>query len=392
MGNVGPNPSGLQIEALLSVSPSKFTEPRMVRRVSSSSSATELDPLRGCLNLLLYYNQACEDDSGWLHAGWIKESLGRALLDQPLFCGRLRLLQSTTTPTDHHDYEKRLEIVSNDGGIRLIEARMPLTLSQFLDSKTKEEAETELVFWKDIDREYANFCPLFYLQVTNFECGGYSFGISCSLLLADLLFKENFLKRWAEIHNNMICSSNDVASDKSPIFYLPAFKRDGSGSSSVPNVFSTNSPSKKSGQTMIFNVKNSDSEPPDNYYYSSLALLCVEKAESKNCETNNNNNNNQMDLDYFSLFVTEPENNIKVEKCSKFGIVKPKPLSLESKNKITCSSWDEIEAHKVEFRQGNPPRHVSNWIGSVSGQIVIAAPFSENGISETKIIVTIPYY
>lgn len=115
------------------------------------------------MNILLYYKKACEEDCGWFQAGWIKESLGRALLEQPLFGGRLR------RHTDHDqlaDHNKRLEIVSNDSGVRLVEARMPLTLSEFLDSKTRQEEETELIYWKDVDGEDPNFSPLFYLQVS----------------------------------------------------------------------------------------------------------------------------------------------------------------------------------------------------------------------------------
>ena len=221
--------------------------------------------------------------------------------------------------------------------------------------------------------------------MTNFECGGYSFGISCSLLLADLLFKENFLKRWGEIHEDiLVCSSDDVVYN-SPIFYLPTFKRDG------PRLVASfvSSPSRKNGQTMIFNVNNNMALESntimeiESTYYSSLALLCIEEAESKLYD-----NNHKMASDYSSLFVTE-SGNVKVEKCSKPGIGKHKLLSLES-NGITSSNWDELVAYEVEFRHGNRPLHVSYWIGSVSEQIVMAIPSSDKGISGTKIIVTLP--
>ncbi|XP_024026878.1 uncharacterized protein LOC21406783 isoform X2 [Morus notabilis] len=369
MGNYTNTIPNLQIEALLSVSPSKLTDPRQVRGVSTAGSGDPFgsDILGGCLNVLLYYNRACQEDSGWLHAGWIKESLGKALLEQPIFCGRLRKTEARSAA----DGDKRLEIVSNDSGIRLIEARMPVTLSEFLGSKSRHEAETELVFWKDIDREDPNFSPLFYLQVTNFECGGYSFGISCSLLLADFLFNGNFLKRWAEIHNTMLSSPKT----KSPIYYLPKFKRDGS---SIPGVFGS-SPSKKSGQTMIFDARNSEKELAIT---SSLALLCVEEVESKL-----GYDYDKISSEYFSLFVNEP-GNVKIEKCSKLGIINKAKLSLNNMG-VTSSSWDEVGAHEVEFREGNKPVHVSFWIGS-SDQIVMAIPSSEKGISGMKIIVAVP--
>ncbi|PON97880.1 hypothetical protein TorRG33x02_064700 [Trema orientale] len=78
--------------------------------------------------------------------------------------------------------------------------------------------------------------------------------------------------------------------------------------------------------------------------YSSLALLCVEEAESKLCD----NYYHKTASDYFSLFVAEP-GDVKVERCSKHGIVKPNLLSLEN-NGITTSSLDEMGAYEVEFR------------------------------------------
>lgn len=217
------------------------------------------------------------------------------------------------------------------------------------------------------------FC---FVQVTNFEGGGYSFGISCSLLLADFLFKElNFLKRWAEIHNNIMLSSPKT---ESPIYYLPKFKR---GVGSTACVFGS-SPSKKTGKTAIFNVHNSESK----LITSSLALLCVEEIESKLTS-----DDHKSASEYFSLLVNEP-GNVKVEKCSKLGIVKAN-LGLD-KMGVTSSNWDElIGANEVEFREGNRPVHVSFWVGSVSGnldQIVMAIPSSEKGISGGKILVTIP--
>ena len=212
-------------------------------------------------------------------------------------------------------------------------------------------------------------------QVTNFECGGYSFGISCSLLLADLLFKENFLKKWAKIHNTIMLSSSTKEASESPIFYLPKFKRNGR---STANIFSP-SPSPKIGQTMIFDV-NLENKLAIN----SLALLCVEEAERKIL-----GDDHKMASKSFSLFVSEP-GIVKVEKCPKQGIkvINPKS-SLESVGVITSSStnWDILGAQEVEFCKGNRPIHNSIWInGSSSDKIVVAIP-SEHG---AKIIVTVP--
>lgn len=151
------NVHNLKIEALLSVSPYNLIEPRLVRRVLAT------DPVgsgifRRCLHVLLYYKNVSEEDSGSLFAGWAKESLSRALCEQPLLSGRLRRGE---------DGDGELEIVSNDSGARLVEAQMDITLSEFLELKEKEEAEAQLVSWNDIDEHNPQFSPLFYVQVTN---------------------------------------------------------------------------------------------------------------------------------------------------------------------------------------------------------------------------------
>ena len=148
----------VEIEAVQTVTPVKQTDPRQTRRVLAT------DPVgsgifRRCLNIVVYY-KVVEEDSCWIVAGWFKESLGRVLADQPILGGRLR-------GTSSEDIGE-LEIVSNDSGVRLIEAKIPITLSQFLDHQSKEaseESEAQLVFWNDVDDQNPQFSPLFYLQV-----------------------------------------------------------------------------------------------------------------------------------------------------------------------------------------------------------------------------------
>lgn len=162
----------VHIEGVQTIPPSKVTEPRQVRRVLGSATSDDNKVLSGgvfgqCLHVLLYYERASQEDSGWLHAGWMKESLSRALPDQPMISGRLRRRRDGVGLDDDQQQEHHveLEIVSNDSGVRLIEARISGTLSEFLDSKARQVAEAELVFWKDIDEQNPQFCPLFIVQV-----------------------------------------------------------------------------------------------------------------------------------------------------------------------------------------------------------------------------------
>lgn len=145
-----------QIEAFQTVTPLKVTDPREVRLISTAEPIGS-GIFTGCLNIVLYYNKAMVEDSGWLVAGWIKESLGRALREQPMLSGRLRRGE---------DGHGELEIVSNDSGARLVEAKISVPLQEFLDLKEKEKAETELVFWKDIDEQSPQFSPLLYVQAS----------------------------------------------------------------------------------------------------------------------------------------------------------------------------------------------------------------------------------
>ena len=79
----------LSIEGIQTVTPMKITEPRQTRQVLVGDLGCP-GIFQRCLNMVQYYRKEKEEDSGWLVAGWIKETLGIALLEQPMICGRLR--------------------------------------------------------------------------------------------------------------------------------------------------------------------------------------------------------------------------------------------------------------------------------------------------------------
>ncbi|OMO85269.1 Transferase [Corchorus olitorius] len=353
------------IEGIQSVTPMKITDPRQTREVVSAGEVVGPGIFQRCLNMVYYYKKEKEEDSGWLVAGWIKETLGRALLEQPLICGRLRKKERDGG---------ELEIVSNDSGIRMIEARIQMNLSEFLELKQREEAEPQLVSWKDIDERNPQFSPLFYVQVTNFQCGGYSIGISCSILLADLLLRTEFLKTWANIHNNIINNNNGR---KLPLFYLPGLKNI---TASSPNIIGSNS-SKNSGKTLIFKINAETDQSLGSEWFREVGLACLEEAEK--------NLGSEMGAD-FSLFVNESLEPIKVESCSKHGVLKPQ-LKL-NKESIITAKWDElVGTNEVTFRQGNKPAHVSYWFRSILGGIVFIIPSTEEKTCKVmNIIVAIP--
>jgi hypothetical protein len=174
------------IEAMVTVRPSRETDPPRSRQVLA------VDPIgsgifRNPLHVVLYYKSVSEEDSGWLWAGWAMESLSRALSEQqPLLAGRLGRGE---------DGDGDLEIVSNDNGVRLVQAHIATTLASFLELlKENDEAEAQLVSWPDIDEQSLPFSPLFYVQVSKAHIsrgGGQKFptnGDSSSLIRSPFYF------------------------------------------------------------------------------------------------------------------------------------------------------------------------------------------------------------
>ncbi|KAI5594422.1 hypothetical protein BDE02_03G072000 [Populus trichocarpa] len=347
----------VQIEGVQTVAPSKVTDPRETCLVSVKDPVSS-DIFRGCLSIVLCYNKAVEEDSGWLVAGWIKESLGRALQDQPMLSGRLRRVE---------DGNGELEMVSNDTGVRLVEAKITMTLQEFLGLEENEKAEAELVSWMDIDEQNPQFSPLLYVQVTNFQCGGYSIGISSSLLLADHLIMDNFLPRWSGIQKKLLLNNNAL---EKPIFYLPNLRN----TSLSPSNTTRSTPSKQSGQTMIFKIAgDSEIEGGQNELCKRAVSHSIQEAEHKL--------GSEMSSE-FSLFVKESPKVKRVENCKKNELVKP---NLNFRCQVI--TLDDLGIKELAFHDGNEPTHVSCWIGSA---VAMAIPSSSENTSDVNVIVTIP--
>lgn len=212
--------------------------------------------------------------------------------------------------------------------------------------------------------------------MTNFECGGYSIGMSCNILLADLLIKENFLKKWVNIHNEKLSKTDDAL--KTPLFYLPNLKKP-SGSPSIPIISSDQG--KTRGQTVIFKIadKNVNLE---NESIKKIMLVCVKEAES------------QLGIKMgqtFPLFLKEPSNTIKIETCSRFekGMV---PWEMDLRSQVRSESWDDLGVNEIVIQKGNKPTRVSHWMGSVMDGLVMAltSPQGEEASSILNVIVSVP--
>ncbi|XP_016458782.1 uncharacterized protein LOC107782411 [Nicotiana tabacum] len=357
--------SKLQVEAIQTVIPMKITDPRLSRRIAVSENFCSGD-LQRRFHMVLYYNKASEADSGWIIAGWFKESLGMAIVESPLFGGRLRKLE------DNND----LELVSNDSGVRLVEANAQINMADFIDLKNKENVETELVFWEDIHETNPQFSPLFYVQVTNFKCGGYSIGISCSLFLADPFVMTSFLKNWSQIHNNLI---SQIDAPKIPAFYTPNLRKVGF----LPTISSSLTTRNQTTQTLIFKIPKNLLKINDKFL-KNLASKCVGETEGKLGKQLSSK---------FTLFVkesTNSENVIRVETCIREEIIKEECELIAKSGGLISASWDDLEGDKVSFNEGNKAVNISCWIINVENQdLVMITPSPDEDGSQLNIIITV---
>ncbi|CAI0532340.1 unnamed protein product [Linum tenue] len=349
-----------ELQGIQTKPPMKITEPRRSRRVSPTGMR------KGCLNLVLFYsNRAVREDSGWVAAGWIKESLMQALNDQPLLAGRLR-----------KEGSEIMEIVSNDSGGRLLEATVAMGLEEFMEmeEEVRAAAEADLVFWKDIDQQSPHFSPLLYVQVTNFKCGGYSVGISCSLLLADLLIADNFLRKWGEIHKEMISTS----SANLPIFYLPHMKPNGSF---TLKAFSS-TPTRGQAHTFILKI----TQPRDQLdrEEAQLAELCMEEAHRRF-------GSEGKILSFRVVDLKEPPTVSEVKAWRPESEKKPPPGG--GGITIGNATWKDLGIDEVSFYDGNKPAGVTCWV-SWQNDYVLVMPIRDcggfGGNSDVIVVVAVP--
>ncbi|KAK6153922.1 hypothetical protein DH2020_013561 [Rehmannia glutinosa] len=228
--------SKLHVEAIQTIVPTKPTDPRQSFKLLISPQNDHLNSiLQRRFHIILCYDRACDEDSGWLVAGRLKESLGRALQDEPLLAGRLRRCEDQCG--------EELEIVSNDSGVRLVEAKVDVKLADFVELKGgKEGFEGELVFWEDVVEKNPQFSPLFYVQVP-FEDAKVEI-CSRQVLLESSLGKINGLscaRTWDELGLESICFNegnkpvyvscwiNSVVDDEGFVMIIPSSDDNTSG-------------------------------------------------------------------------------------------------------------------------------------------------------------------
>lgn len=204
--------------------------------------------------------------------------------------------------------------------------------------------------------------------MTNFICGGYSIGISCSLLLAEVSVVDNFLKKWAQIIH-MVSQNEKI---ETSIFNNRRLKN----LECLPSEdMISHTQSKIEVQSMIFRIITKDGVNFSKEMWRELATLCIQDAEQK--------------LDRkigstFTLIVKESSEVIEVEICTKGGYNR-KESSL--KDKIICATTlKDSGMHGLVFHEENKVVHVSSWIGSVVDGHVMIVPCPEENACDVIVI------
>ncbi|XP_072986003.1 uncharacterized protein [Typha latifolia] len=347
----------VHIEAIQSAIPRSIVEPGRSRRIAVAATPMPPGALKSRLRVIFYYNKVAEEESAWTVAAWIKESIGNALAEQPELAGRLRR---------GGEADGYWEVKFNDAGVRLVQATAEMTVSEFLALEDREAKEDALAYWVDIDKENPHFSALFYIQVTKFKGDGYSIGISCSVLLADLLFLSNFLKFWAQVHTQMLTQGQ---LSKNPIFHLSKFQRPNhpkylkSISLDSATTIATAVAAATASATTIFKVNQTQAQ---GMSFEAIALLCLKEATKKLGVKMTSK---------FSLVINDESREMQVGSYgddNNTGLQSPGM----SNSLIVAEQWSELGVEELTLVQGNKPIHVSyNVMSSADeGFVVIMAP------------------
>ncbi|XP_072963136.1 uncharacterized protein [Typha angustifolia] len=357
----------LHIEAFQSVCPVKMSDPGRSRPITVAAPVSA-EALQSRFVVIFYYNKAVEHESALLLAAWMRESLGVALVEEPALAGRLR------RPANGGD-DGLWEIKANDAGVRLVQASLDMTVSDFLDLKDRKQKESLLAYWADVDKENPDYSALFYVQVTRFQEEGYSIGISCSLLLADPWQLTKFLKSWALTHAQMLSQGH---LSKDPIFHLSFFQRRANPNyiKSIPLDYSSK-PTITTTTTVLFKSSQKPSK-----LMPSLNKLVASEAVSKLGD-----HGAAGGVSNFYLFLSEEEG-LKVERWSEDVRTNDSLINVE------VVHWEEFcRVEELSLMEGNKAVHVSYDIisrGNGEGIVVVMSPHDEEGDSNLVISATIP--
>ncbi|KAL5973845.1 hypothetical protein ACLOJK_030503 [Asimina triloba] len=360
-----PPPSKLRIEAVQTVTPGKVSDPGLSRPISISGPG-RAELYQKHHHMVFYYRKVHEEECGWNIAAWFKESLNTALTVQPVFAGRIG-----------HGPDGEVAIVFNDCGARMVQAQMETTMSEFLNSSGREDAEAQLATWRDINAENPQNSALFYVQVTNFQGDDYSIGITASVVLADPLLVATFIKRWAFIHNSMLAQTN---APKSPLFALPnCIKTHGTARRNIYAPIIVTTPCNQTGyKTTAFKLPKVDSRTlvDDDDAREAIARACLESDHD--------------DKTFSKLSLVFHNRSGDLKAITTVGTEEGRS-GRRFDGEMGPLSWDDMGLKDVSFFKSNMPVHVSNSVESCPDEgLVLIMPPVEGGGLGVSVCVTVP--
>ncbi|KAJ8649349.1 hypothetical protein MRB53_002372 [Persea americana] len=117
----------------------------------------------------------------------LKDSLTEALSSYPPVTGRLK----------RREEDGNWEVKCNDAGVRVLEAKLDVSLDEWLRSARAEELD--LTYWEEMPEDPYIWSP-FYVQMNEFEGGGLAIGLSCTHMQADPTCATLLVKAWSDMH------------------------------------------------------------------------------------------------------------------------------------------------------------------------------------------------
>ncbi|KAL4200169.1 hypothetical protein AMTRI_Chr03g148360 [Amborella trichopoda] len=170
--------------------------PAVPGQLSKIHPLSLLDHMMGVHNLriVFYYKTPRNKEEGLRHES-LKEALSETLSSYPIVTGRLK----------GGNEEGRWEVQCNDAGVRVVEAKVEGTVEDWLE-RAEAADEEGLTYWEKMPEDPC-FWSRFYVQLTQFEGGGFAIGLSCTHLSADPTSATLLIKAWSEIHRRKAIST-----------------------------------------------------------------------------------------------------------------------------------------------------------------------------------------
>lgn len=188
--------------------------------------------------------------------------------------------------------------------------------------------------------------------------GGYSIGISCSLLLADPLLLAQFLKTWAQTHATMLAQGQLT---RSPIFHLSYFQRP-DNLHRLKSIELVSNPS--STATVLFKVD----QIADAKSFSATTAAPYIRQATRRLEMN--------DVNDYSLIVSNHSGDTKVElsgRATSLNLSDEVILGAQEVDFLDCLGIKEVSLVK-----GNKPIYVSCQVVSCVSEGLIVAMLPPN--------------